>query len=181
MDAFIREEKSFDNHTHSEILDICEDVLKQNIISIKNIIEEVQNNNYVDRREERNKLRFERLPKYYQNILEFFYKNSLQLSKKGVVYSILSHKQDIKKYITKFKSSKKVSPNLKQLLLEYGCHMDYDAQEKDIKFRFVSQSNFDKQTQGIFDDIISEVKFNEDKNEVKKSEIIEEINEDDLI
>lgn len=181
LDAFIREEKSFDNHTHSEILDICEDVLKQNIISIKNIIEEVQNNNYVDRREERNKLRFERLPKYYQNILEFFYKNSLQLSKKGVVYSILSHKQDIKKYITKFKSSKKVSPNLKQLLLEYGCHMDYDAQEKDIKFRFVSQSNFDKQTQGIFDDIISEVKFNEDKNEVKKSEIIEEINEDDLI
>lgn len=178
LDDFIKEEKNFDNHTHSEVLDICEEVLKKNILSFKNIIEEVQNNNYVDRKEERNKLKFNSLPKYYQNMIEFFFKNSLQLSNKGTTYSLLSNKHDIKKYIMEFKKNKKVPTNLKQLLIEYGCHMDYNAQENEVMFRFINQNTFDKTTSGLFDDKISEVKFNEDE---KKENIIDEIGEEDFI
>ncbi len=182
LDKFIEGKKFFNNHTHSEVLDICENVLKQNIISFKNILEEVQNNNIVDRLEERNALKFNALPSYYQKILMLFNENKEKLNQSGTKYEYLKEKNHLRKYFGKWKSQKKIPNNLKRTLLEFGCHIQYCSKENSIKLRFISKDLFEKKTRGIFDNSL-EIDLDKSKGTSQKNEKtnIQEIAIEDLI
>ena len=180
LDYLIREEKEFNNHTIHEVLEGTEHVLNNNIISFENIVDDVNNNGIKEQLENRNKMFFEKFNKSYRQCLELFSDNKDIITPAGYPYSLIENRSSIRHLIDNIKRRKKVTSTLKVFLYKYGCELKYNGKDNDVYFKILKPELFNKKTEGLFDQLETNVEETQNTNKSEIDEITEMIDMGDL-
>lgn len=176
MNLYITGKKPLYEHLIvNEVLDKTKIVLDHNIENFKHMVTQQGEIDYDKISGDRNKKKYDRLFKVYQDFIDFFYFNKKLIDEKGANYDGLKNKQNIKKKIYNFKKKIHKSHNLLKELKRWGCLIRFKA-NGEIIFHITNLNLFEKRCIGIFDDeeIIEVVTQKvEEKKEVVEEESLE--------
>lgn len=177
LDDFVNGKKEYNSHSIFEILDETEKHLKKNILNFQNIQEHTQEYTMSSKKEDMNKIEFEKLTKTEQSLLKFFWINKAQIDIKGVEHHILKYPDLVKKLVYDYKR-RGIPSKHTVFLQQYGANISQHNQE--FRFRIINQPLLESRLKGIFKEISApqesksekiENAWNKDKKQEEKQEV----------